>query len=511
MTLLATATVTGNGATLRRTMVAGAGSAAEVADVHGQARTRRAVLTNEGSPRRRRSAPLGSGSGCLHNGEMAQNTPPTEPMNIANRVLRVDLNDPPRWKPLAEWLPDILTADRLQELRHELESHYAAADQTIPPGILVPHIYHSRYRKPPPDDHVYPPATPDPDVIQQTLLFAHGVEIVDPLLLATRYTVPLEPQPFIAALKFWRQFRPLIQSGVVRLTPDREGLAQQLPFLSMVDDNGFRHDLVRFLRSGGMDERVLDGWLRNGREHISDVDIGNDANRFESMLSAVIYGPISDVADDLTETLDVRQASEASIWFPSSRHVELLEIFLKRGMPDNLIGTPNGAVTRIAALDVPEVKRLRPSDLILIRQNSEVFEEWRAEVTAALAALDSLPAGISGGAHIVAIEEHMAGAALRLKQRIAAQRTTRLAGAFRTFGVGSFGAAVGASPAAVVGASGGVETLLVTSVVGGAAAAAARAIAETVLDITGQRKKSRALGAAFHHALLLSNREEGSI
>jgi hypothetical protein len=143
------------------------------------------------------------------------------------------------------------------------------------------------------------------------------------------------------------------------------------------------------------------------------------------------------------------------------------------------------ATTSIATIQVPSIDRLAMSDLVAIRKNEEIFEEWRTTLAEALAEAERV-GGPSDAANMAVLQEFLTAARSRLDASARRKRVDYIRPTFRDFAIGTCGAV-----AASAAFGGGVAPSLVAASTTATVAAAASAV--------GSLRSKRAWSALRNH------------
>jgi len=96
-------------------------------------------------------------------------------------------------------------------------------------------------------------------------------------------------------------------------------------------------------------------------------------------------------------------------------------------------------MTKLSNLALPAIERLSVHDLIAIRKNEELFEDWRTALTSALA--DLPPSGEPNPAQLRSVDEHLRDGAARLNDQKKQLSRDMLTGEMRDFGIASLASA----------------------------------------------------------------------
>ncbi|WP_210588386.1 hypothetical protein [Streptomyces sp. GESEQ-35] len=267
------------------------------------------------------------------------------------------------------------------------------------------------------------------------------------------------------------------------------------PFREFAEKEAFRRDMMAFFEG--------DPWVGEYLGQIPSDPVGEKFD-FDQLLLFAFGGETAEVADDLLEALMMRRFGNASLWFPSVRHFDLLGIFVKNGLEIRMAEGLLRPVSDLVALDVPGIGGLSVADIVAIRLNSEVFESWRKEIQMTFSILDSLPDGVNREAKLREIKALLESAAERVKAELETAESRGTAGHVKKIGLGTFaGAAAGATTAELM--SGGD---LLLRIIVGASSGATTAIVNVFGDLLGdrgeRRNRKQALDAATAHAMIFS-------
>ncbi|MFE2303287.1 hypothetical protein ACFXAW_34415 [Streptomyces sp. NPDC059445] len=267
------------------------------------------------------------------------------------------------------------------------------------------------------------------------------------------------------------------------------------PFEDFAHKVQFRRDMMAFFEA--------DSWIAPHLGQIAKDPVG-DKFDFDRILLFALGGETAEIADDLLEALMMRHFGNASLWFPSIRHFDLLGIFVKNGLEIRMADGLLKPVSDLVALDVQGVEGLSVADIVSIRLNSEVFESWRKEIETAFLILDSLPEGVNREVKLREIQGLLESAAERVKAELETAESRGTAGHVKKLGLGTFaGAAAGATTAGLMSGSDMLLRIIV-----GASTGATSAIVNVFGDVLGDRGERRgrtqALEAANAHAMIFS-------
>jgi hypothetical protein len=240
---------------------------------------------------------------------------------------------------------------------------------------------------------------PGTDHIWSALLYGHRVEMAEPLGPAVRLAVERRyhwHDILISTLHVLYKLRPLIDQEIVTLVPPGTADVDLLDLLDRACGNrDFRRTLLSALPEL---HEYRAPWALPRRRRPDLVGKEGESPRLEAKRigalreimdhDMVIVGPLSDIASDLQRLLDGWARSNADLWFPSMKH---LDIFLALASVPG-IGLPAALVeripVRIADLHIADFGDLTLKDLIRVRLSSDVFDAWREAVRESFAAMD---------------------------------------------------------------------------------------------------------------------------
>lgn len=395
-----------------------------------------------------------------------------------------------RDRPLREVFP----RRRAEELAGLVTAYYARLPAPeYPATALVPHVYDSElgysgvYEWPPPDRTV-----PSFAHVRHTLLYAHAVEAYDLLPRALRYYVrdgDLDELFLLRALNFWNDIRQLHADGIVRMLP-----TDRWETFSLVDQvhealkrPEFQKDLLDFAPAAWDDFalRTKFGDREPAERTRLLVDFYDDE---------VAEGDLWFVTD-VQRALGVAQVTGAAIWFPSTRHMDYLRMLSRHEFVLPPVRRPGATQTtaELLALRLPGIAKLDVGTLTSLRRSSEVFEDWRAELSSALAILAE-NGDFAVADRIQDVRTHLDGVADRLRSQLRKERATVITGGLRDLSVTMIGAAAAGSllggGMAAVGSA-------------GVAAAASRG-SDLAISIAKQSKERAAIRAAHRIAVAIS-------
>lgn len=201
-------------------------------------------------------------------------------------------------------------------------------------------------------------------------------------------------------------------------------------------------------------------------------------------------------ADDLEDALigAHRYGDRSDIWLSDKLHIDVLRKYVQqtklsvRGNREQLED-----IIDVANLKLPAINDLHHRDLISIRRNEEIFEEWRAVLKKAIdARRRAATTGFESPAEAFHEELSVQQKHLRAKAR---KNRKLFSFASRTFGIGAIGTT---ASAALFGWS-GVEPGLMS---GGVSA-----VADAAAQIVSERKERRARKARDVHFIVALKRE----
>lgn len=358
------------------------------------------------------------------------------------------------------------------------------------PGELVPRLWPIRRYDP---DGGYPltPNIVHPGAVCSALLYAHKVEIPDPLLSALRSDCPRYSRPSqVVQSALWVLYKlgPLIEKGivVVGLGAERESSDFAADFVNAALRKARgRAAYVELLKVPGDTAAELIGSDADSERitaaRIKAIDEWNMSDIFEAMLAGIRH-------IEIHEMLASALRSHADMWLP---YPELLGMMA--AAHHEATNSIDPVLTWTAGVPSVSLEGLDIRDQISIRLNSGAFEGWRRALHASYKDLQARATlGTLGDAGNSAAEVLRETAEDTLRQL---RRDTRIwKGGIRDLTVGL----VAAAPAAATASS---ELAVVTGVSGAMASATAGA----AWDLIGASRNRRAVGALRRHTATLSD------
>jgi hypothetical protein len=388
----------------------------------------------------------------------------------------------------------VCTADRLEELKNALEQHYNGLALPEYEGhLLVPRLFRSSWEFPPADDHVRPPWSTSLDTIKHALLYAHGVEVADPLVVALRTK---DTPAIINALEFWISLRPLIEAGIVNVVAPNLDPLPDLPFLTNAHDENFRRGYVKFFVENQTLRRFVTG---------CDAEAAvQDSNEFSLFVLHSLTAEGNDLADDIVESLRTKRRSNASFWLPNSLHYRLISLFLEHGIRTTLSLSEGWQISNMLSLEVPRLSELDLAEIIRIRQDSEVFDAWREALGNVLHAMETLPSETGRRTKESEFRHGLMASSAKIQKNLELSFRDAISQQMKNVGIGSF---AGAATGLVTGGFTGATDLLFRLIVGSAAAAGggvARGFAEEITGLGNAGRRKRALNAVPLHVMVFA-------
>jgi len=200
---------------------------------------------------------------------------------------------------------------------------------------------------------------------------------------------------------------------------------------------------------------------------------------------------------------ELRHATVGAMRYPGSSHwfghENDFELFLRiaRATEMRLQGQRGevGRAVAIARIEVADISKLSPGDVVGIRRKSEVFEDWRTALKDALAATEDI--AVNGHTTPEGLEEirsFLENESRKTQREIRDIKKDFLLGAVRSVGFGSIAAAGGG---AIDGALG-----ILSGVVG----AASEAALDLSKDLVDNRKSIRSKRSFVRHAAVVAER-----
>lgn len=326
--------------------------------------------------------------------------------------------------------------------------------------------------------------------IRHTLLYAHRIYMSDPLESCLwNFYEPYGDFRLLVLLQSlieWEFIRPLVKKGVIRL---RYGWSGDGLVVRDFVDEAFADPvfLTQLLEIGAWRSRpehpVSAAMYRAARER-DDVREMLQLAWWDDSFCAPSWD------DDLVRAIRSAQQPGADLWLPSWRHAKILQALAGRG--SGLTAPTVGDVELLSTLvemEVPSITNLDARTLAAIRMDSEVFEEWRTELKAALSYLNDHDSADSAKE---AVKSSMRAVADRVRIKLRRERTSILAGGLRAFATGF--AAFGAT-GLFVGTDSWVPTLAGSILTG---------VADSVWQTGEGVTRRRSIEAVGKHALILS-------
>lgn len=384
----------------------------------------------------------------------------------------------------------------LDEIQLEdLEAFLAERERQEPipiydPRELVPRIWPIRQYEP--DGNGYPLTADVIHPIQAcaALLYAHKVEIPNPLLAALRSDWPPPVWQLRRALWALYKLSPLLEGGLVLIgripmrTPDKhQKEASRLieSALHMAKGRAAYLELLPILSRYATDAigsdqdspSVVARRIRDIEEaRLSDINEARESGIFQI---------------EVDEMLESLANSHADVWLPYPAFLDLIaaahDIVTKKADP---------VLTWTVTLSGAYLNELDLHDQISIRLNSAAFEGWRSALQASFEDLQSKSAlGLMSEANVSAAELLRGSAELVLEQ-LRPDLRNLWRGVKRDMTVGLAAAAPGAAVSDLKGA-----------LVGGVGGAAAGAVVGAAWDLLGPSSRRRSAGALRRHAIAL--------
>jgi hypothetical protein len=391
-----------------------------------------------------------------------------------------------------------LNAEQWHALREEVElALRPRADDAKPTGHVRPFVYRSYADRiiSGPAVGARPNIVRNPSVIlpplEHLLLYFHSVAVPDHIAPA----LAEEIKPGLAEVdgRFWLSSAlrwldaaaPLIRSNLLLLcesrVSNREAAQKQQVLTRAVSES---------------DE------LRVWREMCTISDSGDQARSLPSLRERA-YMALANEPHQLDvalwdsslalETMSSAASDSTDIWLADQSYAPALAEVLRRlnarvDPPANPPSSRLEVMARLSHLSLPAIKRLSVRDLVAIRKNEDLFEEWRSALTAALR---ELPA--SG--QPTPSQLRTADQSLRESAAYLAERKSRLSRKLLTGQVREF--AVAALASATSGAIFGTGGLLAAFTATGAGS-----VIRTAYGAAGtQRKKQHIESAQRHYAV----------
>lgn len=321
--------------------------------------------------------------------------------------------------------------------------------------------------------------------LKRTLMYAHTLVVPDPFLSAAGVWDGVFPElhlretAFLNALHFWINFRELIDAEIIVTVPE-----YPLPGPLSV---GKVHDAAE------RDDRYVSAFV----ELFPEVTPAAPENL------PYLGGPLDDegvgrVSEVLMDLQDVLWASRTSpgcdSWFHSRSHLGLVLLLADYGLKSEPAGIQNlEKMTALLDLEIPAVEDIATRDIIRIRQESDVFDAWRGEVSTALAALsDAAERGVSERGQLRELQVHMSGVAAKAARDIYSAKKDAAWTAARSLTFGAIASGAGSLIDGLLGA--------VSGAVGGAVAA----VLEISRDNLDLRRRLSARNSFRRHAIAIS-------
>jgi hypothetical protein len=259
------------------------------------------------------------------------------------------------------------------------------------------------------------PETVSAGAIQSALLYAHKVEVPDPLHWAILWidanrkrSNPANAsywlRPLLSEINQWRDHKPLIDSGIIshvswfmgtgggignQISSTVAGslgsrefrrlLIEEIPELAYDPYSDSKDDFSSFKLSAEEAGVVLRKSRDNGMDFVGPA---KESKAIRQVRIDVLKKVLSKddawrgYLDDINLFMNAAMISRADHWIPSKKHLRLVNALANR----MIISEPEQAdpiLTLLGEFSFPSARDMKPADLIAIRRNSDALEGWR--------------------------------------------------------------------------------------------------------------------------------------
>ena len=302
------------------------------------------------------------------------------------------------------------------ELGDEVSGLYKS--QAIPvyaEDELVPRMYPVQSKVYRFTDDLLPETVSDYD-IQSALLYAHKVEVPDPLHWAISWAgahqkiFPTQHADFrlkvlLMHIDKWGAHKPLIDSGIISYVSwgggDRDATGNQINstvarslgsrefrrlLIEEMPDLAYRYDEstddFTFPELSAPEEGIVLRKSRNNEMNL--VGPAKESKAKGQVRIEVLKRVLSETSesashwpqyvDDIKWFMGVAMTSRADHWIPSKKHLRLVNL-----LANPMLSEPEQApiLTLLGEFPFPSARDMKPADLIAIRKNSDALEGWR--------------------------------------------------------------------------------------------------------------------------------------
>ncbi|WP_433367039.1 hypothetical protein ACQPZX_38885 [Actinoplanes sp. CA-142083] len=407
--------------------------------------------------------------------------------------------------------------DALGEMLGRLETFYQARGEHDYGNELVPHMWS--------DGTVNLSAAgptawarPRLESMRHILLYAHGVELSDPLPETLRRVIgcldegrsPISHTSTLReAVRMWQDIAGLVGDGTVTTVPWRpaqrgaSGTAHYVGAALIEEvaaDWRFRADYFRIsLRIDPSSKDDVAEWVvkEPGSPAMNDAAV---KAFMESYLVDTYLMIPNYLASGLEHVLHSQSLGHGAAWFPDEDPFDLTcavaaakstlddPVALRGSWPEREL------VDMVARCDMPHLAELDLATLIALRRQDEVFEAWRERLREALRTYR--PAGDPKS--MLFFVDEMKDAAARLESEMRRTRSPIWTSISRRVGFAALGSAAGALTGGVAGVA-----------VGGGASAVATGLDIAVEHRQGRRRLRESIDAACRTAIFMGSAPPG--
>lgn len=277
---------------------------------------------------------------------------------------------------------------------------------------------------------------PSGRVVLPLLLYAHQVAIHNPLRLAIRRRlgVAREAAHGIDELSYvlseLAYIRPLVESEVLILI-EHSPAELKSPDLYLTVQSEFAPELLRSV------------WPRYDdvqREQFAALELGWDEPPADPALENF---RVVSTATCMSMAV-ARELPGVDLWLPLRLQVPIAEHVLRRLVDPSEFDSSaiqqvnTGRIGSLASVELPTIGDLTFADIVAIRRNEQIFEDWRATLAQALVEADRL-ANSSGVVSMAVVQDFMNSARSRLDSSTRRRRLNYVRPTLSAFALGSFG------------------------------------------------------------------------
>ena len=384
-------------------------------------------------------------------------------------------------KSLFEYRRQTATAaalDRLAPAIYDLESNYGATHGGIgipPPRNLVS-IEHVRH----------------------ILLYTHEVHALDPLASSLWYYAQsyaeLRRLVLLQGLRTYSELLPLVNAHAVRLhAPERHDPEFYDLALRMEDDLEFKVFVDRVVRNHAPITRAEHFHLKLALARARHDPLFKAWRHWKEPDWFLLASEAEPESHDLMRLSATQKWPGTDLWFPTAAHAYFYSALQHRAIHQDLAHwSADGASLRMfLQIDIPDLEQLAGPEIVQIRLTSDVFEDWRSALSAALRYVEET--GLEDERNLAGAQAELQALARQMQKAGGRSHKGLFAGAVRGFTIGS---ALGVGYSSLTTGDPG----LLSNLLPGAAASAL----ESGIGLARATTRRSSANSAMRNALILS-------